>query len=415
MPSPEQPCPSVEPKTHDWNVDDLLAFHPGSFDEIPQFDLDINRQYGEAIGEDRDIILQRVRPWVAKPNPTSNEVLAFALENSLPIPEDDPLHQRIDHFNRLTHILALRNHRLIFQEMNKLQVYSLPTQDKEDLFQTGFMYLVEAARVWNPKIGTFAGYAHYQILRGFTIELAYQADWGIKLNDMRLYRAYRSMEQLLTQKLGDQSPSREQIVAAVELKFQKKRISEKHPDPTLEEIDDYLNNDRQKTQKAKGKIRRKKGNQKSFTMAPSGYTKHFQERMQQMERIVAIVTHPLSLDDLTSVIHVESPGETNKVAIPVWQLSLESLQTDDDIIKIEEEIRQIGLSDRLRDAVMGLTDRELDIMYRRVGFRAGEKPQTLQQIADYYKVTVERIRQIEYKALSKLRHPVRSEELRDFL
>ena len=61
-----------------------------------------------------------------------------------------------------------------------------------------------------------------------------------------------------------------------------------------------------------------------------------------------------------------------------------------------------------------LTERERAVLEMRYGLN-GEKPQTLEEIGSKMNVTRERIRQIEAKALRKLRHPSRSRKLKDYL
>ena len=61
-----------------------------------------------------------------------------------------------------------------------------------------------------------------------------------------------------------------------------------------------------------------------------------------------------------------------------------------------------------------LTPREEQVLRMRFGLTDG-KPHTLEEVGKEFDVTRERIRQIESKALRKLRHPSRSKKLRDFL
>lgn len=61
-----------------------------------------------------------------------------------------------------------------------------------------------------------------------------------------------------------------------------------------------------------------------------------------------------------------------------------------------------------------LTKREADVLRRRFGIETGE-PQTLEEIGQSYGVTRERIRQIETKAMRKMRHPMRVKVLREAL
>ena len=61
-----------------------------------------------------------------------------------------------------------------------------------------------------------------------------------------------------------------------------------------------------------------------------------------------------------------------------------------------------------------LTPREKDVLKLRFGLEDG-KARTLEEVGKSFHVTRERIRQIEAKALRKLRHPSRSKKLKDFL
>ena len=66
-------------------------------------------------------------------------------------------------------------------------------------------------------------------------------------------------------------------------------------------------------------------------------------------------------------------------------------------------------------AVLGtLTPREAKVLRLRFGLDDG-RARTLEEVGEEFKVTRERIRQIEAKALRKLRHPSRSKKLKDFL
>ncbi|MCR4875191.1 MAG: RNA polymerase sigma factor RpoD [Clostridia bacterium] len=72
------------------------------------------------------------------------------------------------------------------------------------------------------------------------------------------------------------------------------------------------------------------------------------------------------------------------------------------------------LSDKLNEVLATLTPRENEVIRRRYGLDDG-KPKTLEEVGREFNVTRERIRQIEAKALRKLRHPGRAKKLKDFL
>ncbi len=72
------------------------------------------------------------------------------------------------------------------------------------------------------------------------------------------------------------------------------------------------------------------------------------------------------------------------------------------------------LKEQLLEVLDTLTDRERKVLYLRFGLGDG-RARTLEEVGKEFDVTRERIRQIEAKALRKLRHPSRSRKLRDFL
>jgi RNA polymerase primary sigma factor len=69
---------------------------------------------------------------------------------------------------------------------------------------------------------------------------------------------------------------------------------------------------------------------------------------------------------------------------------------------------------QLAEALEGLSDRERQVLVMRFGLADG-KPRTLEEVGAHFNVTRERIRQLETKALAKLRHPDKSGRLQGFL
>jgi len=72
------------------------------------------------------------------------------------------------------------------------------------------------------------------------------------------------------------------------------------------------------------------------------------------------------------------------------------------------------LREQVQHALEVLSERERQVLELRFGLVDG-KDHTLEEVSRYFSVTRERIRQIEAKALRKLRHPTRSRHLRDYL
>ena len=86
--------------------------------------------------------------------------------------------------------------------------------------------------------------------------------------------------------------------------------------------------------------------------------------------------------------------------------------------KSAESPSEVAVVTSLRETMSGLLEtlnpRERLILEQRFGLVDGQD-HTLEELAQQFKLTRERIRQIEAKALRKLRHPSRSETLRSFL
>jgi RNA polymerase primary sigma factor len=72
------------------------------------------------------------------------------------------------------------------------------------------------------------------------------------------------------------------------------------------------------------------------------------------------------------------------------------------------------LKEQMDDVLGTLSDRERQVLAMRFGLDDG-RTRTLEEVGKAFGVTRERIRQIEAKALRKLRHPSRSKKLKDYL
>lgn len=80
---------------------------------------------------------------------------------------------------------------------------------------------------------------------------------------------------------------------------------------------------------------------------------------------------------------------------------------------MDEAAKEI-LREQIRNSLSSLSERERQVLELRFGLIDGQD-HTLEEVSQYFNVTRERIRQIEAKALRKLRHPSRSSDLREFL
>ena len=94
--------------------------------------------------------------------------------------------------------------------------------------------------------------------------------------------------------------------------------------------------------------------------------------------------------------------------------SLADFIPDEDAPSPMDSASRQMLREQVQSALTSLSDREREVLELRFGLVDG-KDHTLEEVSRYFDVTRERIRQIEAKALRKLRHPSRSRQLRDYL
>ncbi len=119
----------------------------------------------------------------------------------------------------------------------------------------------------------------------------------------------------------------------------------------------------------------------------------------KVRRILKVSQEPMSLETPIGTEENSSLGdfiEDESVPGPVDQAS-----------------RQL-LKEQMQDVLDGLSPREREVLELRFGLRDGQT-RTLEEVGQAFGVTRERIRQIEAKALRKLRHPIRSRKLKDYL
>lgn len=121
-------------------------------------------------------------------------------------------------------------------------------------------------------------------------------------------------------------------------------------------------------------------------------------------------------------IDVEKVKELKKVSQNVVSLEtkigseedteLEELIADENVVNPYDELERGALRETLDGLLNTLEEREADIICKRFGLNG--EPMTLEQVSETYGLTKERIRQIENKALKKLRNPSRSNKLKEF-
>src|SRR6266498_2209633 len=120
---------------------------------------------------------------------------------------------------------------------------------------------------------------------------------------------------------------------------------------------------------------------------------------QKIDRVLRSAEEPVSIDGPVG------DEESSSLA--------DFIEDEDALSPMDAAARQM-LREQVQSALTSLSEREREVLELRFGLKDG-KDHTLEEVSRYFDVTRERIRQIEAKALRKLRHPSRSRQLRDYL
>nr|MBN1228592.1 RNA polymerase sigma factor RpoD [Anaerolineae bacterium] len=206
------------------------------------------------------------------------------------------------------------------------------------------------------------------------------------------------IRQAISRAIADQSRTIRIPVHMVEtinklMRIQRQMTQELGREPTVEELaiamDMVSGEDAQAIQEQRDKTGRLDPN----------LQRRLRRATAKVRRIMRISQDPMSLD------------------MPVGQedSSLLGDFIEDDKVPgpVEKADRQL-LKEQVRELLSGLSDREREVLEMRFGLKDGQD-HTLEEVGKHFGVTRERIRQIEAKALRKLRHPTRSRQLRDYL
>ncbi len=119
----------------------------------------------------------------------------------------------------------------------------------------------------------------------------------------------------------------------------------------------------------------------------------------KVRRVMRIAQEPMSL---------ETPVGSEENS------SLGDFIEDDSLPGPADQANRHLLKEQMNEILSGLSERERKVLEMRFGLKDGTA-RTLEEVGQEFGVTRERIRQIEAKALRKLRHPIRSRKLRDYL
>lgn len=135
-------------------------------------------------------------------------------------------------------------------------------------------------------------------------------------------------------------------------------------------------------------------------------------REPEPEEIAKVMN--LSISKVRDIIKVAEKPISLETPVGEEDSQLGDFVEDEVISTPDAHTSQVMLRESLLEVLETLTPREQQVLILRFGLNNG-KPNTLEEVGQAFDLTRERIRQIEAKALRKLRHPSRSKKIKDFL
>lgn len=157
---------------------------------------------------------------------------------------------------------------------------------------------------------------------------------------------------------------------------------------------------------------------------------HLVDSMSRMHKVQAELLHTLgrepTTEELAQALELSPERVSELIRIGLEPVSLETPVGEEDDVCLQDFLQdesvclpadqagRMQLHQELTRVLHSLTPREESVLTMRFGLTDG-RARTLEEVGSSFNVTRERIRQIEAKALRKLRHPSRSRQLREYL
>lgn len=238
-----------------------------------------------------------------------------------------------------------------------------------DLIQEGNMGLLRAIEKFNAWRGfKFSTYATWWIRQAISRSIADQARTiRIPVHLVETINKLTRLQRRMTQELG-QEPTSEDLAMEMDLLDERELAAIMEAQATGKPVDPALE-------------------------------RKLEQAVKRVQQIMKVSQEPISLDSPVGSEQNSQLGEF---------IADENEPTPSDSASLGM------LKQQVRSVLTQLSDREREVLEMRFGFKDG-KTHTLEEVGNTFGVTRERVRQIEAKALRKLRHPHHSRRLRDYL